>query len=486
MNYLTLNLKKSFFLVLFPYFFVLHGYVENYPLVPFIDSLKLAGYYLVGILFLTLVSLLIFRSLPKACLFVFALFCIQFFFGSIHDFLKHQLRIYSFTKYSIIIPATVLLIVFIFIALKRSKRSFNRLTKYLTIVVIFLITYDVIQISLTINKNLPSLEGEFQKCDICIKPDIYLIVADEYAGKQELKEKFYFDNSGFEKQLRTRGFHIVQNSRSNYNFTPFSVGSLLNMSFLTLKDTASTLQDVPMVMKTIEKNKLTIFLAGIGYKIYNHSIFDLPGEPTQIYSSFLPYKTKYITAQTFTDRVMKDIGYHLITTLKIERFIKKQVYSNLISNKTLYKKTFDLASVSGSPKFSYTHLSMPHPPYYYDEKGNSNPYNLLSDDKSQSKYISYLKYSNEKLIQLIDKILSTSAKPPMIFLLSDHGFRSFESLEDRKKYSFMNFMAVYKPDQNYTRYYDGLSLVNVFRIALNQQFNQNLPLLEDKTYFLTD
>ena len=70
-------------------------------------------------------------------------------------------------------------------------------------------------------------------CDTCEKPDVYLIIADEYADSASLKQIFNFDNSAFQNALRSRGFHIVENSKSNYNFTPFAMASLFQMNFLT-------------------------------------------------------------------------------------------------------------------------------------------------------------------------------------------------------------------------------------------------------------
>ncbi len=65
--------------------------------------------------------------------------------------------------------------------------------------------------------------------------------------------------------------------------------------------------------------------------------------------------------------------------------------------------------------------------------------------------------------------------------MGDHGFRH---LEGNNNGHFMNFNSIYLPDKNYSRFYDGMSLVNEFRILLNTQFNQHLPILKDSTIFL--
>jgi len=96
-----------------------------------------------------------------------------------------------------------------------------------------------------------------------------------------------------------------------------------------------------------------------------------------------------------------------------------------------------------------------------------------------------LKYSNRKLLELIDHIRKNSPRPPVIILMSDHGFRQLPEGSDQKYY-FMNLNAVYLPNGNYAGFYDGMSNVNQFRVILNSQFNQKLPLLKDSTSFLVE
>ena len=67
--------------------------------------------------------------------------------------------------------------------------------------------------------------------------------------------------------------------------------------------------------------------------------------------------------------------------------------------------------------------------------------------------------------------------------MSDHGSRLFDEPEE-KKYQFATINAIYMPDKNYTQFYDGISNVNELRVLLNTVFHQNIPLLEDKSFYL--
>jgi hypothetical protein len=140
-----------------------------------------------------------------------------------------------------------------------------------------------------------------------------------------------------------------------------------------------------------------------------------------------------------------------------------------------------------SPKFVYTHLVMPHHPYYYDSLGNKTPLADLTQlhgfDKAAA--ASYLVYSNKKLLALIDTIQLNSRNPPIIILASDHGFREMTTDKD-KKTMFLNLDAVFFPNKDYRSFYKGMSNVNLFRIILNTQFRQQLNLLTDSTVYLKD
>jgi hypothetical protein len=85
------------------------------------------------------------------------------------------------------------------------------------------------------NEYLPRAENQGStfsdtnlfECRSCNRPDIFFYILDEYSGNTALKQLFHFDNSAFERQLEQRGFYVVKQSRSNYNYTPFSVASIL-------------------------------------------------------------------------------------------------------------------------------------------------------------------------------------------------------------------------------------------------------------------
>jgi hypothetical protein len=160
----------------------------------------------------------------------------------------------------------------------------------------------------------------------------------------------------------------------------------------------------------------------------------------------------------------------------------------LKNNVNIYSLTWKLAEQkTASPKFVYSHLMMPHYPYYFDKNGMEKPFETLVEGNQQNKeaYIGYLQYANNKFLALVEHILKSSKTPPIIILMGDHGFRHFTNPVEAK-YHFLNLASVYLPSKDYTGFKDSLSGVNLFRTILNTSFNQRLPLLKDSTSYLKD
>lgn len=494
MNRITAFIKsgRAVYLHLLSIFFVLHGYTENHPIVSVKDAGLLLLIYLAAGLVLFGLSWLIIRNRVRAHLFATCLMAIQFFFGACIDLLRNQLPGTIFSSYTFILPFLLISLIILLVWLRKSTRDFNQLKVYLTLLFLILIVTDLAMLGYKSIKQDPSpvaALGNIRICKDCPKPDIYLIIADGYPGVKSLKDNFNMDNRPFLDSLRHRGFHIVDSSHSNYNFTPFSVSSMLDMNFLTgIKGRNSDKNDMAVCYATIKNSHTFRILSANGYELYNYSIFDFNGQPSLAKPTFLPSRTSLITAQTFTARLTKEIGYHLVTTLHLERFIRFVRMYDLDNNNRLMKETQEQVMVkSKTPKFVYTHLVMPHYPYYYDSSGNANPYTLLDDKYRSNKnaFISYLHYSNRQLLGLVDDIRKNAATPPVILLMSDHGFREFPGPVD-PSYYFCNLNAIQLPDSNYSRFYTGMSNINQFSALFNTLFDQQLTLRKDSTSELTD
>ncbi|HUC82531.1 MAG TPA: hypothetical protein VMR70_16610 [Flavisolibacter sp.] len=482
--------SQAIYLFLLPLFFVLHGYLENREAMNGWEALTLFGEYALAAGVLFGLGFLLIGNIRKAALFAFTLLFFHLFFGVLHDGVKAISPGSFLSKYLFILPFLFLFFTGLFIYLRKTKNAFSKLAAYLNLLFVLLIAIDAPRLFFNPpgKTTVATLTGT-SVCDTCSKPDIYLIIADEYADSASLQQIFSFNNSDFEAALRRRGFHFVQNSKSNYNFTPFAMASLFQMNYLKgIEGRNQSLSDRNKCYNWINNAGVLNFLQQQGYEIKNNSIFGLAGIPTPAPENYILIGKEMISAHTFTSRINKDLRYHLATTFKLESEINRISYFMNHCNQLLLSRLMDDAfTASQKPRFIYTHLTMPHYPYYYRSNGQPNPVALLQEGEQVRKkeYIEYLRWTNGVLLETVDRILTQSKKPPIILLMGDHGFREFtDGFEKNAPYYYMNLNAVLLPSGDYSKFYNGISSVNQFRALLNTAFEQKLPYLKDSTILL--
>ena len=394
---------KPVYLYLLPVFFVLHGFTENFFLIPVKDALLLITKYLTTSLLLSLVFWAIYRNFHKANLAAFLIIAFNFFFGSVFDVLKSNFANTFVVKYSFILSVSALLLFAFFIYFKKTKKTFIPVTKYLNLLFLLLLFLDssILLFKLSQKTEATSIANttKVTVCDTCAKPDIYLIITDEYAGTEELRDIFHFDNSLFENNLSERGFHLVKGPKSNYNWTIYSMASLLNMTYLNhlSSDNIVNNNDEFFCTDLIKNNFLTRFLKKNGYEVFNYSFFNIADKPISITPVFIPTRKALITSQTFTSHALKDIGFNFFTSLGVSNSIDIHMNNN---EKVDSMVKMEVLLKNKPPKFIYAHFVMPHLPYYFDRnlkkmeyKSDSNP-----DKRSKKSYLEYLLYTNRKLL----------------------------------------------------------------------------------------
>ena len=484
--------NKPVFVVFLPLFFVLHGFTEHYNFISVSGAFLLLTLYMAGMLIITSVNWLFYRNLIKASVISFCLMAIFFFFGSMQDLLRKHFGGSFFSRYSFILLLFLLLLILLINWMKKTKSSLLKLTLYLNILLPVLCGIDVLWLGERIlaqgrKSGINFSDTNLFVCRSCNRPDIFFIILDEYSGNTALKQLFHFDNSAFERQLEQRGFYVVKQSRSNYNYTPFSVASILNMKYLDLNMATKAPGNIDYCYQQIRNSGVIKFLIANGYTFSNYSIFDFEDRPAINYDSFLPNNTSLITSQTFLSRVLKDISYNISTgRWKLKWGLEKRAYEHLSNNENVIRAVKESSSEkTNNPKFVYAHLMMPHYPYYFDSQNRPLPIQKLlpGQETDRENYIEYMQYCSYRILGLVDTIISHSDSPPVILLLGDHGFREGIEKEERK-YVFMNLNAIYLPGKNYSLFYDSISNVNQFRVFLNTEFKQQLPLLKDSTIFL--
>jgi hypothetical protein len=330
------------------------------------------------------------------------------------------------------------------------------------------------------------------------KPDIYYIVLDGYTRSDILRDLYQYDNSEFLDELDARGFIIPAESRSNYPKTALSVTSTLNMNYIGriapgLEDSFFWWLMTPLS----NHNQVRRIMEDAGYhSVSVASDWGTTNNPTADYY-FKPHPVHlndfegYILAKT-------PIGVLRSTLSRVAYVPSFSGHRQLVDYE--YSALSNIPTIEG-PKFVFSHIISPHPPFVFDSQGNPvdpdypfsfNDANDFPGTNAQYRegYIDQVQYVNARILQVVDDILAKSKTPPIIVLQGDHGsglltdFSSSENTCIRERFSV--FAAYHLPGVEREQVPDEISAVNVFRLILNLYFDTNLPLLEDEYYYYKD
>jgi len=431
----------------------------------------------------------------KAALALVTLQVVSFFFGPLQDFLARYAIWLS--RFSVILPLLAILVTAIFVALKKTTRRLARTVMFLNVLLLIYLFVDGTKAYLVtthpseerlglVTPFASSLTEHTSPCDTCSYPDVYLLLMDEYASTASLKTWYGYDNSDLDSFLLEKGFHIQKASHSNYNYTSFSMASILNMSYLKGLGTGNlvTINDYAACGNLIRNSSVVRLLAAHGYDIINFSIFDLEERPSDVNLHLLPVKANLISGQTLWARIRHDI-IPRIYTLPVP-VVKQQIYQVRDDNDRFIDGVEKAAKTSAThPRFIYAHLEMPHSPHFYDRSGRLKTPEELGDTGIQP-YLDYLPYTNGVIKRLVTAILQNTHDSAVIILMGDHGARYEAPGDTGHVHDFQNLNAIYFPGGNYDLLYDSISGVNQFRVVLSRIFRQNIPLLKDSAVFLTD
>ncbi len=297
--------------------------------------------------------------------------------------------------------------------------------------------------------------------------------------------------------LQEKGFAIAQGSNANYSTTALSLAATLNLNYV--HDLVGTeidwLADWRLARELITKNKVGAFLRQQGYSIVAF--------PSLFYNSRWGEADVYLSRWWF----LNDFEMGLIGMTPIPWTLRKfcwPVLEDLHRAMTLHTidRLPEIAQWQG-PKFIYAHLLCPHPPFVFGPNGESvNPkrrYQWVDSaafqrTKGASKeeyidgYRSQVQFIGARISSVIDRILETSASPPIIVLQGDHGPAVGPWIWDRRHASvrerFGILNALYLPQGDADAVYDTMSPVNTFRLIFNSYFGTHYDLLDDRSYYV--
>lgn len=300
--------------------------------------------------------------------------------------------------------------------------------------------------------------------------NIYMILLDAYAGEETL-ENLGTNNFKFVSQLKDLGFTVYPDMNSNYDRTLVSVPSFLNFNYI---------ENLPFDNPSDGINNAMIFKMAkrAGYKITyfnSHSIefFLKKGIIDEFYDS------TYAANADLNDILM---GKTLLGIFAYDKRSKTNVkdfkYFLQLAKNTIRRDD------NAKKHFMFMHFLMPHDPYLFAENGKLNP---LSGGLDVGFYSGFLKYTNQKTLEIVDEIFAqekSKGNKPIIVIFGDHGVIKIKDDKvdkdsDEVRLSFNTFLAYYNPDYVPEYYKKTDCLINFSRNFANEIFGvkmENLPL----------
>ena len=495
--------KIGFALVLLPIFFLLQN--DN-QVIGFIKVNQMIKYAIAIYLLMAFGYLALRRfnlNSAKSALILFISGFVFLFFSPIYEFfwsVALKIRVVSFW---VIFPILMLFLAMLIRKVLQVEKVSEKLATLLAVTMSVLLVSSIVTFYInntrkhkdlnliyppkTISKNyIPQNNPDSSK------PDIYFLLFDEYTNSQTLKKVWGYNNVGITDWLSQKGFYIVDSSRTNYNFTLFSLSSIFNLNYLdpSKGQDGTNEQNVIKASCSLSDNELFSILEKDNYAIHFLAPFQNRIEENNLgnYFDFLTDE------QLYRQTILGNLENRFIWDIKGSRFYKpdaEKPYAELTEKLKLVKRTItEIKNTTDSnanrkPQFVYGHLMIAHIPHVFNQAGQVMTEKEVFGATPFQTYTAQVAYANQVIRDLVGYIHTHNKKNTIIIIEGDHGFRHF-SPELMPVYSFPNFSAIYFPDKNYGLLNQHLSPVNLFRVVLGQYFGIQLPLLKDSSIEVKD
>jgi hypothetical protein len=327
------------------------------------------------------------------------------------------------------------------------------------------------------------------------RPDIYLIVLDEYANAEVTGHLFGFDNRPFLDSLRRLGF-VVPAVHSNYLHTFLSLPSLLNAAQVAvLSDELgrrSLDRTVPDYL--VQHNRTVSFLKSQGYRF---AFFpSLSWEATR-HSSEADLEFHVSPASNPAGEVTGSGLRQVLVKTSLLKFVD---WGSPDLVRGHVRRTFAgiarMPEVPG-PVFTFAHVLNPHGPYLFDRACRPAPPRPRGGGSQAvaAAYVEQVQCLDRMVLELVTGLLRGSDLPPIILLQGDHGSKSlhFDTARDVGQISLAAakervgaFGAYYLPGPGRGAFEDSVTVVNVMGNVLRSYFGATLPPEPDDMYLSVD
>jgi len=311
--------------------------------------------------------------------------------------------------------------------------------------------------------------------------DIYYIILDEYAGLEQIKSYYNYDNTNFADRLIKKGFFIARKSKVRVANTGLSLAASLNMEYpqekykgsefssisMSLSKHVKMTQD-PYIKELLQNNKVARLLTSHNYRYYHLGSWYYATQ----YNKYADYNINYFGFDINNPLIIDLYNVSIVRFIFAKNVASINQYFQRESVLGTFAKLSKVAEADG-PKFVFAHIICPHEPFIFGPEGEDVPFSKRRDWNDKSLYLGQYIFITGKAEEAIDIIIKKSKTPPIIILQSDHGVR-YDKPSSKKI-----FNAYLLPNNGNTLLYDTISPVNTFRLIFNYYFGARYALMED-------
>ena len=319
------------------------------------------------------------------------------------------------------------------------------------------------------------LEIDLSPAEGTDRPNIYWIVADEYAGFDELNKYYHYDNTPFFDALREMGFTVSEHS---YNWYPDTYTTLRDI--LSLHYTSSPGGKAARKKAVADVNlPMWRLLRKLGYRICEVESTNKFRLINRLKNGITDDTARTVSGSSVANLLLQ---YSLLYRYEDEilQVIAPQYAKSSMRNATLsvlgWAENPENFRPGGSPCFTVIYVKCPHAPFVFDRDGNETPYEVQKNVKDKQYYLDQLIYISGRLRKICETITDTDPDA-IVVLQSDHGHRFVDNITWLDMTNVLN--AVYfrgKPVEDIK----DRNALNTWLTILREQFNLELPEAEER------
>ena len=318
------------------------------------------------------------------------------------------------------------------------------------------------------------------------KPDIYYIVLDRYGGPRTLKRDFNFDNQPFLDFLRSKGFFVADQARTNYPRTAQAVASTLDMRFLDYLEGRSGPLDYAAVYDTLKGPRVATFLKDRGYRYIK-----------------LGSWWKATSSDPHADKNFKYVRPEKVNLYAEQNGLSRRERFRMgeyLHRYWQYRQLREVIPKMDGPKFVWVHILCPHEPWVSARDGrfmSNNPVARRFFDRARplphgtkKNFVEQVMWTNSQLEKLVNRLVrGPEESRPVVVIQADEGPYTGLVPENATRVSIKKLRqkmfvmsAFYFPGARNPPLHPSFTSVNTFRVIFNLYFGTQYPLLPDRSF----